>query len=309
MLHCEKSSPTGNINGKGFDEFAEISPMSKENTEGKGGSMGTKICSPIKRALNAVGLDLVRYSGECHRTPFPDISPEDSETIRAVIPYTLTSAKRIQVLCEATRHISRAGIPGDVVECGVWRGGSMMAVARTLLGESDRARSLYLFDTFEGMTDPTEYDVSVDGETAAVLLRGTQKSEDRESPWCVAGKDGVRDAMERTNYPVDRIHLIQGRVEETVPGMAPDRIALLRLDTDWYESTRHEMEHLYPRLEQGGVLIVDDYGHWKGARKAVDEYLERTGHRIMLHRIDYTGRIGVRAFRNSGRQTGLGKNL
>jgi O-methyltransferase len=171
----------------------------------------------------------------------------------------------------------------------------MMAVARTLLGEGDLTRNLYLFDTFDGMTEPTEYDVSADGVDAAELLKATPKSENRESLWCIAHEEAVREAMESTNYPKNRIHLVKGRVEETLPAKAPDRIALLRLDTDWYESTRHEMEHLYPRLEQGGVIIVDDYGHWKGARKAVDEYLARSGHALMLHRIDYTGRVGIRA--------------
>ena len=69
----------------------------------------------------------------------------------------------------------------------------------------------------------------------------------------------------------------------------------MRLDTDWYESTRHELTHLYPRLVVGGVLIIDDYGHWESARKAVDEYVENT--RILLNRIDYSGRIGVKAER------------
>jgi hypothetical protein len=270
--------------------------MSRKNTRGAGGGWKTKFYAPLKRVLNAAGLDLVRYLGETDRIPFPDISPEDLETVRVVGPYTMTSAKRIHVLCEATRYISQTRIPGDIVECGVWKGGSMMAVARTLLGEGDRKRDLYLFDTFEGMTDPTGHDVTADGETATALLNSTARSEDRESLWCIAHKDGVRVAMESTHYPIDRIHLIQGRVEETVPAKAPDRIALLRLDTDWYESTRHEMEYLYPRLERGGVLIVDDYGHWMGARKAVDEYLALTGHGLMLHRIDYTGRVGVRVF-------------
>jgi len=295
MLHCGKSSKTEG--GQRVDDSrAEPSLMSRKNTSGAGDSWGAMLYSPLKKILNAAVLDLVRYSGEIDRTPFPDISPEDLETVLAVSPYTMTSAKRIHVLCEATRYISQTRIPGDIVECGVWKGGSMMAVARTLLGESDPKRNLYLFDTFEGMTDPSEYDVTAEGKTATELLKSTPRSEDRESLWCIAQKDGVRVAMESTHYPIDRIHLIQGRVEETVPTQAPDRIALLRLDTDWYMSTRHEMEHLYPRLERGGVLIVDDYGHWKGARKAVDEYLERTGYGLMLHRIDYTGRVGVRVF-------------
>lgn len=91
-----------------------------------------------------------------------------------------------------------------------------------------------------------------------------------------------------------RIKLVKRKVEETIPASSLEKISLLRLDTDWYESTRHELLHLYPLLCVGGVLIIDDYGHWKGARKAVDEYFRETGQRILLDRIDYTGRIGVK---------------
>ena len=84
-------------------------------------------------------------------------------------------------------------------------------------------------------------------------------------------------------------------MEETIPGRAPERIALLRLDTDWYESTRHELEHLWERLEPGGVLIIDDYGHWAGAREAVDEFFAKRSDAPLLTRVDYTGRIGVKA--------------
>ena len=74
----------------------------------------------------------------------------------------------------------------------------------------------------------------------------------------------------------------------------PERIALLRIDTDWYESTRHELVHLYPRLSPGGVLIIDDYGHWQGARKAVDEYFQAG---LFLNHIDYTGRLAIKPLR------------
>lgn len=91
------------------------------------------------------------------------------------------------------------------------------------------------------------------------------------------------------------LEFVIGPVEETLITKVPERIALLRLDTDWYESTRAELEYLYPRLVVGGVLIVDDYGHWKGARKAVDEYFAALGNDApLLNRLDYTGRMAVR---------------
>jgi hypothetical protein len=106
--------------------------------------------------------------------------------------------------------------------------------------------------------------------------------------------DHVRDNMVRTGYPEQRIHFVKGRVEDTIPAGAPDTISLLRLDTDWYESTRHELTHLFPRLSRGGVVIIDDYGHWRGARRAVDEYFAQHGPSLLLHRIDYTARAAVK---------------
>jgi O-methyltransferase len=225
----------------------------------------------------------------------PTAEDEDHETVQFVRPYTMTSPERIRALCSAVRYIEKAGIEGAVVECGVWRGGSMMAVARTLsnLGAADR--DLYLFDTFEGMTEPGPHDVALSGETAKCLLEQSARTEE-DMVWCYAPLERVAQALALTTYPKKSIHLIPGRVEHTLATAAPNSIALLRLDTDWYESTRHEMEILFPRLCRGGVLIIDDYGHWHGARRAVDEYVAAHQLKLLLHPIDYTGRIAVKAF-------------
>ena len=112
--------------------------------------------------------------------------------------------------------------------------------------------------------------------------------------WHYVRAADVREALRSTGYPTERVHLVEGRVEETLPAAAPDPIALLRLDTDWYRSTKHELEHLYPRISPGGVVIIDDYGHYEGVRRAVDEYLESSGEALLLNRIDYTARVGVK---------------
>jgi len=104
----------------------------------------------------------------------------------------------------------------------------------------------------------------------------------------------VQANLGRTGYPAERIHYVKGKVEETIPATLPSRIALLRLDTDWYESTRHELQHLYPLLSTHGVLIIDDYGHWQGARQAVDEYFAASAEPVFLHRVDYTARLVVK---------------
>ena len=251
------------------------------------------LTAAIRGYIRRLGLDVVRYRGAGQDPLPPDFEGESAELIRAVRDYTMTSPERLYSLIQAVRYVSAASIPGDVVECGVWRGGSMMAVALTLIACKDVARELFLFDTFEGMAPPTKRDVAIDGQSARKLLDSHRKTES-DSVWCYATLDQVRDAMSSTGYQAGKIHYVKGKVEDTIPLRAPPKIALLRLDTDWYESTRHELEHLFPRLAKGGVLIVDDYGHWKGAREAVDEYLAANGIKLLLNRIDYTGRIAVK---------------
>ena len=111
--------------------------------------------------------------------------------------------------------------------------------------------------------------------------------------WAIAGLEDVREGMAETGYPADRVHLHPGLVEDTIPREAPEQIALLRLDTDWYSSTLHELEHLYDRVPSGGIVIFDDYGHWLGARQAVDEFLARRGERLLLAPMA-SGRIAVK---------------
>jgi len=225
------------------------------------------------------------------RAVLPDIDPRAWTTIRRVQPYSMTSTERLYGLIQAVRYVTRFGVGGHVVECGVWRGGSMMAVALTLLESGVTDRDLYLFDTFSGMSTPSDEDRQLeDGKSAAALLGKASKA---SGIWALASKEEVKKNMEMIGYPATRIHLIEGKVEDTIPDHAPEEIALLRLDTDWYESTKHELEHLIRRVSPQGVLIVDDYGHWAGARKAVDEWLEKLDRPVLLNRLDYTGRIAV----------------
>ncbi len=166
-----------------------------------------------------------------------------------------------------------------------------MAAALTLLECNDTDRQIYLYDTYEGMPMPTDRDHAVGGDSAAGLLAQTPRG---TGIWCEADIEDVQHNLFSTGYPRANLHFVRGKVEDTLPRVAPAQIALLRLDTDWYESTRHELAHLYPRLTPGGVLIVDDYGHWKGARQATDEFQATLPAPLFLHRIDYTGRIAIK---------------
>jgi O-methyltransferase len=227
---------------------------------------------------------------EAHAFPL-DFEQADIELYRRVAPYTMTTPPRIYALVRGVDYVSASSIPGAFVECGVWRGGSMMAVALTLLRLGITDRDLYLFDTFSGMTAPTDEDVRHSGERAADLLAGESPDADI---WAIASLDEVREAVLGVGYPSERIHFVEGPVEDTLPENAPAEIALLRLDTDWYTSTKHGLVHLYPHLARGGVLILDDYGYWQGARRAVDEYLSEQNVALLLNRIDNTGRIALK---------------
>lgn len=249
----------------------------------------------LKKTLRKLGYDLVRYNAELD--PLSDLTDAEKQIIAAARPFTKTSLERMAALINSVNHVVRNQVPGDIVECGVWRGGSMMVIARTLLAQGDRRRALYLYDTFAGMSAPSEHDKSFDGVAAEIQLA---RDQDRKNGiWCEAGLEDVRTNLAATGYPMEQVFFVKGKVEDTIPSSphVPPAIALLRLDTDWYESTKHELVHLYPRLNRQGVLIIDDYGHWQGARKAVDEYFANSNEGVFLHRIDNTGRAVVKGGR------------
>lgn len=243
-----------------------------------------------KKILRKLGYEIHRYTNK-----FPDdFNEKEMEVIESVKPFTLTSIERCFALIQAVNYIIKNKIDGDIVECGVWKGGSVMAVAKTLLALKSYDKKLYLFDTFEGMSKPTEFDVSYSDRHIAVKEFENLKINDSSSNWSRIELDEVMSNVFSTGYNKEKFHFIKGKVEDTIPKFSPEKISILRLDTDWYESTRHELIHLFPRLVKGGVIIIDDYGFWKGAKKAVDEYFEENNIGILLNRIDSTGRIGIK---------------
>jgi O-methyltransferase len=251
-------------------------------------SLKSRIKSQLMRQIK-IQLSKRDYQLSGGKLMPPDYDQATIDLYWKVKPYTLTSHERVFALRQAVTYVANAGIPGAIVECGVWRGGSMLVIAHTLLELGHTDRDLYLFDTFETMPPPGELDVDVWGIPAADNYQAAL-----DSPvYAYIPQDHIRSLLVATGYPEERLHFVKGMVEDTIPAGAPDAIALCRLDTDWYESTAHEMEHLYPRLTPGGILIIDDYGHYMGARKAVDEYIANKKLNILLNRIDMTGRLVV----------------
>jgi hypothetical protein len=211
----------------------------------------------------------------------------------AVGNFTLTSLEKLQGLFLAVNYVVDNQIEGDFVECGVWRGGSSMAAALTFLHRKETNKKMWLFDTFDGMGETTEFDVSHEGYLASEMIKRSDKS-DARSVWCAASFEDVEQNMKSTGYPMDKIRFVKGKVEDTLQKEIPEKISILRLDTDYYTSTKAELEILYSRLLPGGVIILDDYGHWQGARKAVDEFFEKNGKKPLFCFLDYAGLMGIK---------------
>ena len=247
----------------------------------------------IRPIIRKCGVDIVQYKGISKLNYPPDFSNKNVLICNSVMQYTMTSPERVNALIEAVRYIVTNKIDGAMVECGVWKGGSTMAMALALKEMGDETRDIYLYDTFSGMSTPTDVDISIYGTNAQSKFSKTKISDDA-SDWCLSSLEEVKKNVMSTGYPEQKLHFIKGKVENTIPGKIPKEIALLRLDTDWYESTKHELIHLFPRLKPRGVIIIDDYGHWEGARKAVDEYIFENHLCLLLNRIDHTGHIAIK---------------
>ncbi len=227
---------------------------------------------------------------------YKDINDRDFAAIAArCAQYSLTIQRGVEPfygLYTAVEYIVTNNIPGDIVECGVWRGGSVMLAAMALAHFGDTSRKIHLFDTFDGVPEPDPIDVDWNGTSPHPVWK---QHKEQGTKWGYGGPlEDVRNNLQQTGYPEENFTFVKGMVEETLPDAAPQDIALLRLDTDLYRSTAHELKTLYPKLAIGGVLIIDDYGYYQGVRKAVDEFLEQGQAKILLNRIDASVRVGVK---------------
>lgn len=208
--------------------------------------------------------------------------------------YTMKSISRLVNTLKSCRYVVENNIRGDFVECGVWRGGNSI-LAKKIFERLGSNKKVWMFDTFEGMTKPTEFDVAARSKIHAESKYLVSQKESHNE-WCYASLDEVKNNCRESGLNLENFHFIKGDVCKTLKEREniPSIISKLRLDTDWFESTKIELENLYPKLNYGGFLINDDYGHWEGARKAVDEYFEDQKHKPLFHVTDYTGRSSIK---------------
>lgn len=203
--------------------------------------------------------------------------------VEEVAPYTMTSGKRITQTIRAVRDLDANNIAGDIVECGVWKGGQIISA---WLANNKTKRNFWLFDTFEGMTEPTVHDHKVNELNVVSHARLSRKAKNGFDQWCRAEIGEVSENVFKY-IPPHQCNFIKGPCEQTLldPNNIPKSIALLRLDTDWYESTLQEILTLWPRLNVGGYMVLDDYHSWRGSKKA---FHEAFGDSLEIHTIDRT---------------------
>ena len=198
---------------------------------------------------------------------------------RIVQPYTLVGRDRIRNLYRLARRIDAEAVPGDVIECGVCNGGTAAILARCAT-KSHLDRTLWLLDSFEGMPSTGIEDTpSMDGDSA----EGHVGKE-------LGDISRVREVLRRVGADMSRVRILKGWFEETFPEVHANKIALLNIDADWYTSVKLCLENFYDRVAVGGFISIDDYGHWPGCRRAVDEFFAARGLNHTLNRVDYTAR-------------------
>lgn len=223
----------------------------------------------------------------------------DDPYFNAIYPlikaHTITSTNGpvpLWVLYKSIEYIVKNNIPGDIAECGVWNGGSMLLAAMSLIHFGDTSRKIYLYDTFAGMPKPEDVDKRWDGVPA---LPTWESFKDAGKLWGYGGTaEMVRQVMSASNYPADKLVFVEGMVEDTIPGQMAAQLSLLRLDTDLYKSTYHELVHLYPALVSGGIMIIDDYGFYQGSKIATDQYIAENKLKVFLNRVDDSVRLVVK---------------
>ena len=202
------------------------------------------------------------------------------------------SYQRYLSLFQSLQYILKNKIKGDIVECGVFRGGSAMMICYILRFFLVKNKKVWLYDTYEGMSSPSAVDTDLNNKKAEDFLK-IKKIENINNVWAFSSLNSVKNNIKKTNFNIKNCVFVKGKVETTLKKKTPKSISLLRLDTDFYKSTQAELKYLYNLVSPGGIIIIDDYGHWKGCKIAVDQFFKNKKNILFLN-IDYTGIIGIK---------------
>jgi O-methyltransferase len=220
-----------------------------------------------------------------------------TRSIFRVLPNTMVSAPRLMNAFDTAVSVEREELEGSIVECGVWAGGAIGLMADVSKRHGNRHRMFHLFDSFEGLPQPSVFDADVLGAfTDEHPELEPDSGQDSTSLVAIGACEAPLEEVHTLFFDVLRIDRRQvvihkGWFQDTVPTAAESvgPIALLRIDGDWYESTKTCLDYLYDQVIDGGFVIIDDYGTFVGCAKAVDEFLESRGVEVDLVPIDEEG--------------------
>lgn len=221
----------------------------------------------VGRALKAMAYSLLGLRFFRNRRELTDFV----WVVRQVRENTMVVPSSLAALYRLVREIDRRGIEGDLVECGTWNGGSGAVIAHAARLNGGKARHLWLFDSFRGLPPTTEEDGRIAQAHVGTL---------------VADPGRVREVLGRVGTPDQQVHIVPGWFRETLPSASIERIALIHIDADWYDSVKLCLEHFYDRISPNGVVVLNDYGAWQGAKRAVDEFIVQHQLKVRLKWVD-----------------------
>lgn len=267
----------------------------------------TELKAIVGKFLNAMlqpfGYKIIRRAA--NSTSGYDFETEARQKIPLVRDCTMVSFECLVTLYQQVRHCELNNIPGCYVECGVWKGGAAGLMALGNLAYGSSRRPIHLFDAFDDICEP---DAAIDGERALAeveQMAGVDRSElsgklrPLKGVYDSRGGAGSVDQIDSfmrhvVGYDTDRLHYHVGWFQDTLPAAQTGQIAILRLDGDWYASTKVCLEHLYERVVPGGFVIIDDYGAYDGCRKAVDEFMQGNSIRAYLNHVNVDCRYWIK---------------
>jgi O-methyltransferase len=192
--------------------------------------------------------------------------------------YTMVRNRNLVNLYRLVQELGRRGVPGDIVECGTWNGGSAAMMALALSKDPTGAkRSLWLFDSFEGLPPPGQLDGTLEQEHYFEgLNKGSQAM--------------VLEAFRKVLAPTHNLHVVKGWFEDTLPRAEVQQISLLHIDADWFESVKLVLDTFYDRVSPGGYLVLDDFDYWEGCKRALDAFCqERDIGKLEIQKVDRYG--------------------
>ena len=257
----------------------------------------SKLKEKIKKYINKFDFKIEHKNSWYKRQEHyvAEMPINELDLIKKIGDYSMSTPTNHWAIIQSIKYIKNENIDGDIIESGVFKGGNLI-LFKKMIDELSLNKKIYAYDPFEGMPNPGKYDKDLKDVDASSIY---DKKKSEEISWNFSSLEEVKKNISKFKIDTNKdFFFIKGKVENTlrINSNLPNKISLLRLDTDFYNSTKIELEILYPKLVKGGVLIIDDYGHWKGSKKAVDEYFKLDTNFHWFHRIDYASRLLIKKF-------------